>query len=180
VNDIFYFMLSYIIILVVAYVLINFLSNGFFNVFIAVKVSRGKKTLVKVHGVADTYFRVGKVDETEIVFKDRRKNTRRIQISKEAIYRAAGVYCVDINDSNNCVLKPDGSAVQGFDAIKHENLYIRCLTRPNIINKKDQIKLFLMVLVILGAIGFVVYQNILLEEKLLNLAQAINKLGVVR
>ena len=54
------FMLSYAIILTIGYLLINFLSNGFFNVFIIVKISRGKKTLVKVVGIADSYYKAGK------------------------------------------------------------------------------------------------------------------------
>jgi len=151
------FVVSYIGIFLLGWLIIQFLSNGFFSKFMKVKASRGKLTLVKVHGISDTYYRAGHINETELRFKDRQKKSRMITVGRGDTYRAIGVNCIDIEDSKNCITRPDGETVAGFDAVKIDNLMVRCLTKPNITNKKDQMKIALLFILILGAVAIVGY-----------------------
>ena len=48
---------GYLIVMVIMYLGLNFLTKGFLNQYIKVKLSRGKLILVKCHDVTDSYYK---------------------------------------------------------------------------------------------------------------------------
>lgn len=170
------FVASYVLVLVMFFLLMQFLSNGFFSKFIRVKISRGRFILVKIFAVDNTYYTHGAIDEGFIVFKDRSKEARRLSVDRGDVYRAIGVGCLDVDDVTNAIIKIDGTMVEGTDAIKMDHLNKRCLMKPTITNKKDQMKLALLFLVILGALGIVLYMLYTVTEDMVLLKNAVESL----
>jgi hypothetical protein len=166
-DDLIYFVISYIIVLLVGFLLIQFLSNGFFTTFLKVKASRGKKVLIKVNTISDTYYTSGFINEGFLKYKKRRtKDFALIKIpNKDCIYRAIGVNCIDIDDENNAVLKSDLTAVSGFDAVKMDNLLVRALMKPKLKSKQDAI---ITLAIIIGAIAlcYLAYQTFSMQDKI--------------
>lgn len=151
-NDIVYFISSYVAVVAISFFLVNWLTNGFFIQFAKVKMSRGRKSLITIHSVTGRYFRPGEVVEGWLVFKDRQGQRRRIAVpERKYIGSSLGVKVVDVDDEKNAVLLPDFTAVSGFDAVKYENLNIRCLTAPRLDDKKILIIIILLVILLLLA-----------------------------
>lgn len=147
------FVFSYVLVIGIAYALVNFLTNGFINKFIAVKASRGKKVLVEVHAVGDIYYRTGVINEALLVYKDRLKQKKSILVDRGSIFYKSGLKCVFVDDVKNAVLKPDFTAVPGFDAVKFDNLLVRALTNPILQNNLLIIVIILLVVAILLLFG---------------------------
>jgi hypothetical protein len=168
---------SYIMVLLIGYLLIQFLSSGFFSKFLKVKASRGKKVLVNVRTMTDHYFVAGWIEESFLVYKDRQKELRRIQAKHPQIYRAIGVNCINVSEDTNSVISPEGQEVSGFDAIKFENLYKRALMRPQIKDRKDQILMIVLVVLFLVLLAFIAYKTVRIEKQILILAEQVAKLG---
>lgn len=132
---------------VLTLLVINFLMGGFFGAFMRVKMSRGKKLLVKVLHPVQSYFRPGELDEGFLVFRDRKGNDRRIAFTQGCIDRAATVFWTTVDDEKNCMVQRiDGKGVEGHDAVKTDELYKRALYKPNLID--NRIALFTLIIVI--------------------------------
>lgn len=117
-------------------ILINFVLGGLLAPFMKVKMSRGKKLLVRVLHPVQSYFVVGQLDEGFLIFKDRQKNDRRIMYTGGCIDRAVGVYWIAVDDEKNCLVsRLDGEGINGFDAVKYDELYKRALYKPNVMNE---------------------------------------------
>jgi len=138
---------SYIIILLIGYLGMNFLTAGFITKFIAVKSSRGKKVLIEIHAVGDVYYRTGIINESILQYKDREKQKKSVLVDRSAIFYKAGVKCLFIDDVKNAVMKPDFSVVPGFDAVKFDNLLVRAMTNPALQDKF--LKVILIVVIVL-------------------------------
>lgn len=180
--DAIWLIISYLLVIVLGFLIMNFLSNGFFGTFIIVKASRGKKVLVKVVAVSDSYFVPGEVNEVFLVFKDRKKEDRRIRVKRNHIYGSIGVNCIDIRDEKNAIIMPYGEEVSGFDAVKQENLNKRCLQRPQIKSKREQVMLLVLVALVVG-VGIAIYFGYTNNELLMSLGEQVSKLqstGVVQ
>lgn len=147
------FVFSYILVIGISYALVNFLTNGFITKFILVKASRGKKVLVEVHAVGDIYYRTGIINESLLVYKDRQKQRKSVLVERGSIFYKSGLKCVFVDDVKNAILKPDFSAVAGFDAVKFDNLLVRALTNPILQNQLLKIAIVLLVVAILFLIG---------------------------
>lgn len=130
--------------------LINFLQGGYFFPFMRVKMSNGKKILVRVKGLTQDYFRVGKFSEGNLIFKDNKKSVRQLTFPKEAIFRGAGVYYCIVDDDKNAIVKLDFSTVSGFDAEKWNNLLERALTKPQLMDTQARIILALLVVIVIA------------------------------
>lgn len=177
--DMWYFVLSYVIILFIGFGLIQFLSNGFFTKFLKVKASRGKKLLIKIKSMTDTYFVTGIIDETFLVFTDRNKHNKRINVKdSDSIYRAIGVNCIDINEPDNSIIKPTGEKVTGLDAEKYDHLYQRCLQKP-MLRAMTNPKLIIVVLISIGLVGFMIYKLMSMEQSIKIIASQITQLKEV-
>lgn len=154
---------SYVGVFVITLVAINWLLGGLFKPYIRVRGSRGKLVLVKVKNIVADYFVTGKIEERFLLFKDRKKEWRRIVIPAEerSIYRSMAVSCVDVDDEKNAVITYSNKLVAGFDAVKYNDMYTRALCKPNLVDNKTLIIIILLVVVIIGlvAVGFLVNKN---------------------
>ena len=161
-NDVYLVTGSYLAVVLIAVGVLNWLQAGLLFPFLKVRASRGRLILVRIRSVTSDYYKPGEIIEGFLIFKDRKKNSRRIKCSsRDLITRAMGVATVDIDDEKNAIGKPDFSAIDGFDAVKYENLYIRCLTKPGLESTQDKIILALLVVAVLSIIvvGFLVFKN---------------------
>lgn len=142
---------SYLGVFILTVIAINWLLGGLFAPYVKVRGSRGKLVLVKVKNMVSDYFRTGTVEERFLVFKDRKKEVRRIVLpaQKMSIYRSLGVSCIDIDDEKNAVVIYDNTLVIGFDAVKFNDLYTRALFKPSLVDNK------MMILIILGVVNFI-------------------------
>lgn len=160
--DVGMFTLSYTLVLLIGFFVINFLSNGFFWTFIRVKASRGKKPLVMVHGILDKYYKIGEFEGNILKWKDKEKNKRSLQVQKNDVYRSIGVNCVEVDDEKNAVITKDFDAVPGFDAVKFDNLLVRALYKPSIDVPQKIEKV--LIIIIIGALAFVAWKVMTIES----------------
>jgi len=144
----------------IAFFLIDFLSNGFLIIFLKAKASRGKKILINVRSKTIHYFTTGEIQGDFLVYHDReskrnkQKTPKRLAIEKnDVFYRAFGVTVCNVEEGDNNFIAPYGSSIPGFDAIKHSNLYTRALTKPAE-DDKDLLKILLIVVLVLCLLGF--------------------------
>lgn len=140
--------ISYIAVLLIGYFGINFMSSGFLNKFIAVKISRGKKTLVEVHDVGGVYYRTGIITDGNLEYKNRKKEKKLLtNIKNEGIQYRMGLKCIATDAIKNTIIYSDGSQVEGHDPVKTDNLMTRCLTSPQLQDKIMKIILIIVVVV---------------------------------
>lgn len=175
-NEVFTIMLTYLGVVVLMFLALNIFTSGWLSKFLRVKMSRGKKILVQVNTVTQDYHRLGIIQEGFLVFKDRNKEERRIKISRDSIYRSKGVDNVDVDDEKNVVMQRDYKSVEGFDASKFNNLYIRALYKPSLRDNKEQIMFFIMIgvaLLVLAAAYFGYKNNALLMQIIANMPKAV-------
>lgn len=173
-NDLINYTLAYSILFVLFFGLINFLSNGFFTVFIRVKASRGKKFLVGVYALTDKYYKIGFPDGTLLKYKDRNKNKRSVEVKDRSnVYKGMGVNCIDVDEETNAVNSPDFSKVSGYDAVKFDNLLTRALYAPKIDDLKKQGLIILGVLVVLGVLAFIAFKVFTIESLIKGGASAV-------
>lgn len=161
VNDILLQVGAYAAVLLMGFLLFNWLSGGTLTKMMKVKMSRGRKLLVRVRGVQGDHFLVGEIFEGFLVYKDRSGNNRRIVFNDRAfIVRAMGVGTVDVDDEKNAIVKPDFTTVSGFDAVKYDNLLTRALMAANPIDNKILIIIVLSALTLLAVIivGILVFK----------------------
>lgn len=149
-HDIYYFIISYALLLAIFFGLIQFLSNGFFSTFIRVKASRGKLVLVCVHSILGRYYKAGSFDGHALNYKNRNKDKKRILIDPKdsPVYRSMNVNCIDVDDETNNVLNKIFGEVAGHDAVKTDNLIVRALTRPVIGDKHAKIMLIIAIITV--------------------------------
>lgn len=177
INEMLQFLLSYVLVLVIGFVLIQWLSGGFFTKFLKVKASRGKLVLVNVRSKLIHYFVAGKIEGEFLVYQDResrankQKEPKRLAIKENNVfYRAYGVSCINVDESTNNIIAPNMSVVPGFDSLKFSNLLTRALFKPSL-DEDDTTKkivigiLIVCILLILGLI--VVYVKIGTIESLI-------------
>ena len=155
-------------VLLLAFLVINFLTAGFLKVFMKVKGSRGKYIMTNIYAVNRNYAKHGYVDNGWFVYTDGNKHEKRMKIPKNAniFYRFLNITWVNVDEEKNTFVTTDGRDVNGFDAEKYNNLYLRTLYRPAILDPKQQLQFVLIivtcigVLIILGIIGFVLMKKI--------------------
>lgn len=134
---------------------IDFMSARYWRTWFRVKTSSGRLVLINAKGLVQDYFRAGKIEEGFIIFKGLNKEPKRIAVPPGAVYRSMGVNCLLIDDVRNAIMLRNFDVVPGYDAEKHESLYLRALYRPTLMDNKTQVMLILLVVVLLGlAFGF--------------------------
>ena len=147
--DILKIIISYIAVLLIGYLGINFMSNGFLNKFIAVKISRGRKTLVEVHEVGGVYYKAGIISDGRLIYKNNKKEQKTLIVTNDCIQYRMGLKCVATDGVKNSIIKFDFTATEGFDAVKIDNLIVRALTSPQLQDKVLKIILILLVVAML-------------------------------
>lgn len=170
-NPILVQVISYAVVLLLALGIANFFLKGLLLKIIKVKGSRGKNFIAELYDVGGVYYRVGRFEESEIVYKDRAKNEKRLSITKSAVETKLTCKWIMIDDSNGKVINSGElfKGVTGFDPDKMNSLYIRALYKPSILDTKMQIMLLLLALVLLISIGNI-FMNVQAGKKI----QAVN------
>lgn len=164
-NEIYYYILSYSLIIILFFVLFNWLSTGFLLFFLRVKASRGKKILVINKGAIENYASIGWVEGNQFCYKDREtkrkeknKVCKRLVITEnnKPFFRLFGVTCVMVDESTNTFITPSGSSIGGFDAITQENLIMWALQKPKDEDKTKLLIIINLILTILVVLGLVI------------------------
>lgn len=139
--------------------LIWFFTGDFLSSFLKVKSSRGKFVLVKVRGNVTDYYRVGKIVDGMLKYKDSVKESKTLTWNSLGLYRSMNVNCVDVDEESNNIASRDYSFVSGHDAKKTDDLMQRCLYKPSMLNTEQKIILGLLIVAVagIGLVGFLVF-----------------------
>ena len=139
---------SYVGVFILATLVFNFLMAGFLRTYLMVKSSRGAKVLVQVVTVSRNYYRTGYVEDGFLVYKSATKKEKRLTIPQDlnVFYRSLNVTCISVDEEKNTIILPNGKNLSGFDAEKYNNLYLRTLYRPSVLNPQQQIMFVLTIL----------------------------------
>lgn len=159
---------SYVAVFLLATLVFNFLMAGFLKTYMIVKGSRGAKILVQVVTVSRNYYKTGYVEDGFLVYKSYTKHEKRLTIPQEVnvFYRSLNVTCVSVDEEKNTLILPNGKNIVGFDAEKYNNLYLRTLYRPSILNPQQQLMFILAIIntllavVTLGVIMFLISKKV--------------------
>jgi hypothetical protein len=152
----------YFLIVILSFIAINILTQGFLMKYIKVKASRGKKILINVYGLNCVYYCVGVIDENALLYKYGKHKKRIEKISLTAIYRKMGVDNIDIDDIKNAfVSRPDFKAVDGHDAVKTDSMIERALMLPR---KNDNILLIITLIVVILTLLLVGFTAVNLDK----------------
>jgi len=155
---------------------VNFLTKGFLLTYLGVKAGNGRRVLVRIHSVADIYYKMGKWTDGFLSFKNRGKEEKSLQID-EATFRSLvqhslGVALVEVDDTGNKILTADwNTAVFSVDTGRLNTTLIRIKNRPVPKTKQEQILILLAVLTML-AILFLIF-------KITNIETIITELGKI-
>jgi hypothetical protein len=169
-NEIIAVAISYFVVLCLAIGIIGYNLQGFFITYFRVKFSRGKKIVVKVRDMIRPKYIVGHIEGEELLFKYH-KDTKRINIERDDIYTDLKVQFVEVDPTLDCVINFGKviKGVPGFDADKHNSLYLRCLYRPTLLDSKTNWILGLLILSLLLTVVVIGlgYQNMRMDKLLL-------------
>jgi len=140
---------------------LNWLSQGFLWQWLVVRMSRGRKILVCMHGSQRVYYKAGELIENNLSTKNNRKEKMLyVGIKPECVYNALGVQAIDIDEINKCLWNRQGAIIQGNDPIEADALYNRCLKKPAEANLliKVLIGALIVLLLALLVLGFLSYE----------------------
>ena len=146
--------LLYFALVLVGFIMANVYTNGFLWQYLKTKSSKGKKLLLRVKSKLDYYYLAVPVIEGFFRYKARgqKEFSKLILIPNDAIYMVLGVKGLDVDEETNAVLKADYTAVSPFNDEKYDNLYVRAITKPVIM---DAVKLILIVMIVIGVISLI-------------------------
>jgi len=127
--DLMIYVLSYAIVIIGGFLLINFLTNGFVLKWIVIKGSRGKKILIEEYDKISVKFRVGEFKDNLLRYKVEGGQHKLISnVPKESIERKYNIPFVAIDGEKNAVMNiPDNSLVTGHDPIKIDSYFERII-----------------------------------------------------
>jgi hypothetical protein len=166
-SDILIQTLYYGVVMILSIGVVGFLLKGFFWAYVKVRMSFGRLVLVKIRGINRDYYASGDIEENFLVYTDKinKKKQKRININDNScFYKSLGITWIDVDAQTNNICKPDYTISSGFDAVKYNNLYIRALFSPQIMDKKEQIILVLLILCLLIGVGSVVLSYMALNN----------------
>jgi len=157
--------------------LFNWLSNGFLWTYLRIKASRGKKTLLRMHGTTGRYYLQSKIYDRLIHFKDRQKHAWALRIRPDQVTREMGVNTVDVDEDTAQILAPDfKSAAPGHDATIFDGLLKRAMQSPTLAPSIKDIIIILLLVLNLAATIFI-YVTV---RKLAETIAGLNVIGVVQ
>lgn len=151
---------SYIVIIVLIYIVINFLTRGFIHQYLKVKMSRGRLVFVKCFDVADNYYMAGKIDtRRNLLVKDKQKKVHTFsKINNIYINRELGVNIIEVNLVEGYLIKRDFSGATAFDLTMVDEMVNRAIMLPTLKGGEAWAKIekLLFIIIIVG-IGIVIY-----------------------
>lgn len=134
-------------------------QRGFFTKYFKVRTSFGKYVLVKIRSPLRDYFAVGRVEEGFLMYDVKKswkeKDIIRLNIPQKGpspFYKCMAVTWCDVDDEKHAICQTDYSVVEGYDAIKNNNLHQRALMRPSITSGYEKIMMFCLVMLIFAVV----------------------------
>lgn len=176
IQQLLYFSASYIGIILVFFIGVNFLTKGFLLTYLSAKFSRGRKMLVRIHSLSDIYFKANKVSDKKIEVKDRNGEKHMLTIDQSQVYHTMGIASIDYDEVSNEVVKIDGERTPGLDPVRAQNLVIRAIDiGRRTANKGKEKIIFIVSIITLGVCVLTLY----FVYQLLNGAGAVATSGVI-
>jgi hypothetical protein len=122
------------------------------------KGSRGGKILIRVFGYLEPLYVIGKIEDGFLVYKVYKKE-RRIALHEGDIYQAMGVNWADVHGEKNAVInyRDEFKAVEGFDAVRVNDLYKRALFAPKLDDMIPKITLIVCIITLLVILGLLYF-----------------------
>lgn len=149
-----YFMAAGVLLMGFPILVISFFQAGFFGKWFKARSSRGRLVLVKIRGKLRDYFDTGEI-QGEFLVWGKKEHTKRLLLPENSVYRSWGLAVVDIDEASNGVCSVSYKPISGFDAEKHEGLYIRALYRPSLDEEMSKFEKIMIILVIVSIIASV-------------------------
>jgi len=159
----------YSVVLFLSVLLISFMLRGFFWPYMKVRISFGRKVMVKIRSKLTDYYTIGRIEDSFLVYENPNKKSKsqsdeiRIAIPSErnCFYRTLAVNWIDIDEETYGVCTVNYNAVSGFDAVKYSDLLTRALMRPAENPMMEKIILTLLLVVVAGVLVtvFLGYSN---------------------
>ena len=175
--------------------IVNWLSSGFWSTWLKVRLSKGKRWLVRVWTPTSTYYTSAKVDGEQLQFKDKNKNSRKIVAQEGTMYKSFGVTCVEIDEVTNGVRVTEGDkeampdnavrvkgafhVVPGFDAVTLDSMVQRAYELGRSAKNNKEKLIFLMLLIVLGLSAFSVYMTYVQGDQIVQIINSINQGPVI-
>ena len=131
---------------------LNFLTKGFIFQYLKTKLSRGKYVLVKCHAIADSYYRVGHIDNKgSLIVKDLHKKVYSFDgVDTDLVSRELGVNQIEVNLKKGCIIKRDFSGVNAYDVTLTDEMISRAAMLPRLESLKEKVEQYLIYLIIIG------------------------------
>lgn len=159
-----YNILGYIAVFILTVIALNWRTNGYLLKYMSVFSSRGKKKLLRIYTNHDAYYRISKVIENSLRYKDREGNYRKIpNIPKDAVNKIDGIDIVFINEENNSVYVIEGDKVVEFDtydAVKMDTMISRAYMLGQMEQNKNLIFFIFMVVIFIALLNFYVIYKV--------------------
>lgn len=154
---------AYGVVLILAMGFTALIQRGFFWKYLKVRLSFGKLVMIKFRSKLRDHFAVGRLDSDGfLVYKQKDEETsqgkssgeQRVKINtKEVFYRCLSVNWVDIDEEKRAICNVDYTPIDGFDAKKYNDLYVRALMRPEIGFSKEKLIVLLLIITILAGVA---------------------------
>lgn len=146
-----YFMASYIGIIVLLFLGLQFLTKGWLGKYLKVKASRGKKILVNIISPTDTYYSIGQFKEKGFKYK-LRDGTKQIntEVKRTDIYTQLGIFNISLDEETGSIYSyPGGSVAPGITPEGADDLITRALQAPT---HNDKFKIIMIALIVVAII----------------------------
>lgn len=155
-HPIFAFMLSYMAVVLVFFLLFNFLTSGFLGAYIRVKTSQGKRALIFLRTMTGIKFITGTLKSGLLRYKFAGEK-KSLTLPESCVKRIGSVSGVFVHGELNAALDEDWDGVEGFDAEMFDNLLTRALTLPEIQVDKKELAILVLCLFTLLAVIYVAF-----------------------
>lgn len=151
-----------------------FLLKNFTIEWLKVRMSGGRKILIKVISPIGDYFVAGEYHKSHLQFRARKRRDNKepnrliyVESIKDAIYSSFGVKCIDVDDYKDSVYyryNDSYKSVCGANTEYTDELVKTALAKPSeegigFFNAKTWQAIILISIVILGILAFMVYKN---------------------
>lgn len=157
-NSVWWYVIANIASAIIGMTPIFWLLRGFLWPYLQVKMSRGKYVLVRVRGIARTYWRKGFVHESHLVYKSLSKRMKRLNGASPAdLQDIWGVKVIYVDEASNAFINGEisksATIKTGLDSENMDDLMTRCLMRPEDADKLKQMILLLLAINLLIGLG---------------------------
>lgn len=154
-SDLFYDVLLqagiYLNVMLLTFIIFNFLSKGYLRNYLTVKASRGKKVLVRVLSLTGYYYKPGVIQSNFLSFKNRAKAIDSARLRKGDLIDEMGVKVVVFDEILKKIIPVNNDPREGHDTEHFDNILKRALYKPSM--KDNPRELILIVICVISAIA---------------------------